>query len=365
MYTEIIKIIEGGLNKDLMKVRTYSELLASKLESKEDQGFKKRIINLLENAKGSNLATLNGVISKPADIDSSLPIVDVVMPSGKMQELVLSENVNKVIKRFVKTISVKDSIESSGIKPNLTMLLHGPPGCGKTSIAFLIAKEANLPLVVARFDALISSLLGSTAKNLRKIFEYADSFPCILFIDEFDAIAKARNDQYEHGELKRVINSLLQNIDRFSENNILIAATNHSEILDKAVWRRFETVIELSNPNSDSEIATLLELFLNGYGNTIIRDKKKKETIIKLMSSFTPSDIKSICQVAIRNAVIDSKESVAYSSLLEQIYQKTNHNHIDPHKFIKYLHEHNTSQTEISHILSISLRQVKDILSIK
>ncbi len=365
MYTEIIKIIEGGLNKDVMKVKSYSELLASKLDSKENQGFKKRIMGLLENTKSSNLTTLNGLVSKPADIDSSLPIVDVVIPTEQEQSLILSDNVNKVINRFIKTIRYKDSLESSGIKSNLTMLLHGPPGCGKTSVATLIAKEAGLPLVTARFDALISSLLGSTAKNLRKIFEYADSFPCILFIDEFDAIAKARDDQYEHGELKRVINSLLQNIDRFSENNILIAATNHSDILDDAVWRRFETVIELRKPSTNSEIVKLLELFLNGYGDSFIKDKKKKETLVRLLNPFSPSDIKSICQVAIRNSIIDSHKQVTFSSLLEQIYQKTNHNNIELPEFVKFLNEHGTSQAEISYILSISLRQVKEILNIK
>lgn len=365
MHTEIIKIIEGGLNKDVMKVKSYSELLASKLDSKVDQGFKKRIIRLLEKTKSANLTTLNGLVSKPSDIDSSLSIVDVALPTQQESSLILSDNVTKVIHQFIKTIKLKDSLEDAGIKSNLTMLLHGPPGCGKTSLAAFIAREAGLPLVTARFDALISSLLGSTAKNLRKIFEYADSFPCVLFIDEFDAIAKARDDQHEHGELKRVINSLLQNIDRFSESNILIAATNHSDILDDAVWRRFETVIELRKPSTNSEIVKLLELYLNGYGDSFIKDKKKKETLGRLLNPFSPSDIKSICHIAIRNAIIDSSKEVAFSALLEQIYLKSNHNNIELPEFVKFLNEHGISQAEISYLLAISLRQVKEILNIK
>lgn len=365
MYTEIIKIIEGGLNKDVIKVKTYAELLASKLESKEEQQFKRRILNLINNSKSTSLASLNGIISKPSDVDSSLPIVDVLLPSEYSQRLVLSENVLKVLQRFIKTIKKKDTLDKSGIRSNLSLLLYGPPGCGKTSVASMIAKEAELPLVTARFDALISSLLGSTAKNLRKIFEYADSFPCILFIDEFDAIAKARNDQYEHGELKRVINSLLQNIDRFSESNILIAATNHSEILDSAVWRRFDTIIELEGPKTNNEIAQLISMFLFEHGENILNDKKKKETLVRLFSSYSPSDIKSICQLAIRDAVIESNQRVSFMSLLEHIYQKKNHNSIELSEFVKFLYENGISQGEISYSLSISLRQVKEILKEK
>lgn len=130
-----------------------------------------------------------------------------------------------------------------------------------------------MPLVVARFDAIVSSLLGNTAKNIRKIFDFADHKPCILFLDEFDAIAKARDDQYELGELKRVINSLLQNIDSFAKQNILIAATNHPELLDKAIWRRFNTVIEIGVPQ-DEELVRLLKTFVDDF-NTDLRLMKK------------------------------------------------------------------------------------------
>lgn len=113
--------------------------------------------------------------------------------------------------------------------------MYSPPGCGKTSAARYLASELKLPLITAWHDTLISSLLGNTAKNIHHIFEYAKKQPCILFLDEFDAIAKARDDAHEMGELKRVVNSLLQNIDDFLQEGILIAATNHAKMLDTAV----------------------------------------------------------------------------------------------------------------------------------
>ena len=135
---------------------------------------------------------------------------------------------------------------------NMSLLLYGPPGCGKTSIAYYLAHRLGLPLVTARLDALISSLLGNTAKNLRRVFDFANRQPCVLFLDEFDAIAKARDDQHELGELKRVVNSLLQNMDTYCQHGVLIAATNHQELLDDAIWRRFQTVIEVPKPANNS-----------------------------------------------------------------------------------------------------------------
>ena len=148
----------------------------------------------------------------------------------------------------------------------------------------------DIPIVVARFDSLISSLLGNTAKNIRKLFDYAKSKPCILFLDEFDAIAKARDDNQETGELKRVINSLLQNIDEFLETGILIAATNHEQLLDSAIWRRFEKVVNVNKPNSD-EIKNLVENYFEKIGSDLATDDKKFEMFKTYMSNLSHSEI--------------------------------------------------------------------------
>ena len=145
---------------------------------------------------------------------------------------------------------------------------------------------------MARLDTLISSLLGNTAKNIHKIFEYAKKQPCVLFLDEFDAIAKARDDQHELGELKRVVNSLLQNMDEYCQNGILVAATNHHELLDSAIWRRFQTVIEMPKPEL-SEIGKMINNLPDFIDISQIKPGQWKKVYDTLLG-LSYSDIKNI-----------------------------------------------------------------------
>ena len=124
------------------------------------------------------------------------------------------------------------------------VLMFGPPGSGKTSAAEGLAAELGIPLVVVRLDSLISSYLGETASNLRRVVDYAARAPFVVLFDEFDAIGRNRDDPQEHGELKRVVNAFLQMIEAYSGTSLLLAATNHEQLLDPALWRRFDDVIE-------------------------------------------------------------------------------------------------------------------------
>ena len=137
------------------------------------------------------------------------------------------------------------------LSASLSLLMYGPPGTGKSRLARHIAKELGLDLYVARLDGLISSFLGSTSKNIRALFDFAARTPCVLFLDEFDAIAKLRGDSQELGELKRVVNSFIQNLDTLGSHSIVIAATNHQELLDSAVWRRFSYRLALEFPPAE------------------------------------------------------------------------------------------------------------------
>ncbi len=156
----------------------------------------------------------------------------------------MPDNLDKKVNAFVSYLGKKDELNALNIPINPTLLLFGPPGTGKSKLAANIAARVGLPLVTARADALISSYLGSTSKNIRSLMEYAKSEPCVLFLDEFDSIAKARDDKNEIGELKRVVVSLLQNIDTLKDT-IVIAATNHAHLLDPAIGRRFHYKMEL------------------------------------------------------------------------------------------------------------------------
>tara|TARA_R110000796_G_scaffold251662_2_gene383617 strand:+ start:3393 stop:4487 length:1095 start_codon:yes stop_codon:yes gene_type:complete len=361
MYTEIVKIIEGGLVNDQKKVISYAKHLATKLEDEGNDKLANKILNVLKNIKGLPVYQ-DKLFTAPVDNETRLNIATVITPPEIELNIKISDSIKGSIEEFVSLVNAKGKLNKLGIEVNSSLLLYGPPGAGKTTIAKHIAKELDLPLITARFDSLISSLLGSTSKNIRKLFDYANNRPCILFLDEFDAIAKARNDSQEMGELKRVINSLLQNIDEFTQNNILIAATNHEELLDKAIWRRFEKVIEIGKPNSD-EIIDLLNLFLQGVDIDFKEDEKKLKILSSELNELSHSEIKKIITSSVSKSVIRDNRTVGFEYFLLEIFLYKNHNNKDLDKAIKYLNEHGVSQNSIKDIFDISLRQVRNILS--
>ena len=139
-------------------------------------------------------------------------------------------------------------LRSYGLEPRNKILLIGPPGNGKTSLAEAIAEALMVPLLTVRYESIIGAYLGETASRLSKLFEYAKTRQCVLFFDEFDTIGKERGDQHETGEIKRVVSSLLMQIDALPSYVVTIAATNHDALLDQAVWRRFQVKLELPKP---------------------------------------------------------------------------------------------------------------------
>lgn len=364
MRTEILKIIEGGLERNSEKVKSYARLMSEKLIDQHEDKFASRILNLIE-SKSENVhpVYLDEFVKKPVDNDSRLDMVEVTLSSELLDEIILPEFAKNKIDNYVESLKAKDKFIKLGINLPESLLLYGPPGCGKTSIAQYISKQTELPLVTAKLDSLISSLLGNTAKNIRKVFDYAQERPCILFLDEFDAIAKARDDGQEVGELKRVVNSLLQNIDKFNSDSILIAATNHEKLLDLAVWRRFSTIIEIPKP-SKVEIDQLLINNLKVIDTDFLNDKKKREVIVGLLLGFSPAEIKSICISSIKQSVLKDEKCVLYPNFLYQLYSSINA-YSSQNEIVLFLNKYGVSQMNISKILDISQRQVRNILENK
>lgn len=288
---ELIRIIHGALRLDTEKVRSYTAFLAEKLEEAGESPVAHRLRRLLEES-GHELRPTRAVFTPtvPVDEESRFPLLERVDVNALREpRMLIPESQQGTVREFVSIAKSYGQLEAAGLDPAVSLLLHGPPGCGKSRLARHVAQELGLDLYIARLDGLISSFLGSTSKNIRALFEFAARTPCALFLDEFDAIAKLRGDTQELGELKRVVNSFLQNLDTLGAQTVVIAATNHETLLDAAVWRRFSYRLELGYPNSELRRRMWLE-FLHPTKFSA----KSIALLTDLSEGFSGSDIREV-----------------------------------------------------------------------
>jgi SpoVK/Ycf46/Vps4 family AAA+-type ATPase len=223
-------------------------------------GLAESLLQLLRSSP-SRSAPLRGATAAPApvDLDSRLPLIrhDVSPPAVRP---VLAETVGSKLRDLRDERLFSERLLEAGLRPSRTALFVGPPGVGKTLASRWLADELSLPLLVLDLSAVMSSFLGRTGVNVRRVLDYAKSGPCVLLLDELDAVAKRRDDATEVGELKRLVTVLLQEIDDWPETSLLLAATNHPDLLDPAVWRRFDHVVDFPLPDADGIRASLEQL---------------------------------------------------------------------------------------------------------
>lgn len=188
-----------------------------------------------------------------------------------LDKVIMSDSTEKSVIFILEQWNNHQALFEYNLTPQNRILFHGPPGTGKTFAAYAIANNLGFDIAYIRFDSLISSYLGKTGSNIKEIFDISSDRPCVLLLDEVDAIGKKRDDQQELGELKRVVISLLQNLDNFPSNSLLIACTNHPHLLDKALWRRFDSIIEFDFPKHDKRFK-ILELSLQDLNIKVNKD---------------------------------------------------------------------------------------------
>lgn len=300
--SEIFRIINGALRLDIDKVRNYTAFLADKLENSGDKVVAARLRKMLE--ENDNQLRPAGVSfgrTLPVDSESRFPLIERVILKAKPEpSVILSQDQWDIVNEFLSISKSYAQADAHGIATSLSFLMYGPPGTGKSRVARFIAQELSLDLYIARLDGLISSFLGSTSKNIRALFDFAAQTPCILFLDEFDAIAKLRGDSQELGELKRVVNSFIQSLDTIGTQSIVIAATNHHELLDSAIWRRFSYRLALDFPNA--ELRQKMWAEFSPPLNLTVRDIN---LLNDLSEGFSGSDIQDVCLRLHRKRIIN------------------------------------------------------------
>ncbi len=228
-----------------------------------------------------------------------------------MDDLVLGDHVKERLQYIVDENAKLDDLRALGLKPKRTILFCGPPGTGKTLSARIMSSMIGYRFAYILFDSIVSSLLGETATNMRKVFSFVEEGRYVALFDEFDIVGKSRDDPTEHGEIKRVVNHFMQMLDTYDGDSIIIAATNHPHLLDGAVWRRFDEILhfDLPGPGQRREI---LEKYL-GYAR---HDPDcDLERMARNTGKYSPADLAQICKDAIRFSVIRGRDTVLNSDM--------------------------------------------------
>jgi SpoVK/Ycf46/Vps4 family AAA+-type ATPase len=248
LFQDAVKV--GGAALE-MRVRRFASLVRS-----TDAELADAIAPLVTGVRAIRSET-PAATPAPVDADTKLPLVRIDPPDALRHAPVLAEEVGRLIDHVVKERQAADKLAAAGLLPVRSILMSGPPGVGKTMTASWLAAQLDLPLVTLDLASVMSSYLGRTGANVRSVLTHAQQQPCVLLLDEFDAIAKRRDDDADIGELKRLVTVILQAIDDWTPDSLLVAATNHGELLDPAVWRRFDMVIPFPLPTPGQRFSAL------------------------------------------------------------------------------------------------------------
>lgn len=242
----ILSLIKASRRGDDRQVRKVVEALAAEERAKNHTIFADRLLAQLRNDDRGQFRRS----TQPAKRFGGGPLVAETVPARRFEEMILPTEAEEMVRELVAEQHRADLLRSYNLEPRHRVLLVGPPGNGKTTLAEAMAYALNVPLLLVRYEAVIGSYLGETARRISHLFEHVGSRRCVLFFDEFDSVGKERGDLHETGEIKRVVSSLLLQIDSLPSYVVAVAATNHPELLDRAVWRRFQVRLELPAPST-------------------------------------------------------------------------------------------------------------------
>lgn len=251
----LLEIIKYALNDDKNKLRKSVEALCAEEREKQHLVIANKIESLLINSKINKTVREIAFISNKTNSEE---LFTEKIPRKDINNIILSKENRNICEEFIEEQNRSELLRSYGLEPRNKILLIGPPGNGKTSLAEAIAESLSLPLYTVKYESIVGSYLGETASKLSNLMEYVKTRQCVLFFDEFETLGKERGDIHETGEIKRVVSSLLLSIDSLPSYVIVIAATNHEDLIDRAAWRRFQIKMMLNKPKINDIEKTLI-----------------------------------------------------------------------------------------------------------
>jgi SpoVK/Ycf46/Vps4 family AAA+-type ATPase len=308
----VIDLVEAQQRGDINRFRTLVEAIIAEERSNQHHLVADRL---------SELITTSGARGLLARDDSARQVADLVqeiIPKRRLSEVQMAPAVASAITEVIEEHHRSELLRSHGLEPRNRILLEGPPGNGKTSLAEAVAAELMVPFYAVRYEGVVSSFLGETTSRLDHVFEFARTRRCVLFFDEFDTIAKERADIHETGEIKRVVSTLLLQIDRLPSHVVAICATNHGELLDRAAWRRFQLRLPLEPP-SRAQATEFLERLRVRLGGSL---GQAPRTLADKLAGASYAEIEEFAQDVMRRYVLSLPEGRLEDVVRERLKQR-------------------------------------------
>lgn len=302
----LVALVKAGATGDRHLARTSAEALIADEKAKQHTILADRLTAALRTKVNGSHSTAPAPVEQSARGPSTRDLFVDRVPQRRLSDLLLPPVTREACEELIEEQRRADVLRAHGLEPRHRILLAGPPGNGKTSLAEAIAEALSVPLLTVRYEAVIGSFLGETASRLRRVFDFARTTPSVLFFDEFDVVGKERGDIHETGEIKRVVSSLLLQMDDLPSWTIIAAATNHSELLDRAAWRRFQLRLDLPAPG-ERQIANFIGMYFKT--RPVLGDLgRSPDQLARALRGSSLAEVEDFCTNILRRFVLSLGE---------------------------------------------------------